>query len=338
MSNSSSKVLSSQAVSVVVPVFNSEATLEELTSRIFTVLRPITINCEIILVNDNSRDGSWEVIKKLAEQNSDIRGIRLMRNYGQHSALLAGIIKAKYEVIVTLDDDLQHPPEEIPKLLDKLNQDYDIVYGKPDERSHDFWRNVTSWLLKVILKVALGANIAKHLSSFRAFHTNLREGFEGFTDAKLSIDVLLSWSAARVTHVMVQHDARRVGSSQYTLRRLVVLALTIMTGYSTLPLRVASAVGLLTSLFGISMFFYVVLRRLLETDYVPGFTFIASEIALFAGLQLFAIGIIGEYLARLHFRTMGKPAFVIRDTVGQSEPQTKLAMNQDDITTNKNKC
>ena len=295
--------------------------------RIFKVLRPITKNCEIILVNDYSRDGSWEVINKLADQNSDIRGIRLMRNYGQHSALLAGITNAQYEIIITLDDDLQHPPEEIPKLLVELNKGYDIVYGKPEEQMHDFWRNATSWLHKVILKVALGANMAKHLSAFRAFHANLRKGFEGFTDAKLSIDVLLSWSAARVTHVKVQHDSRRVGSSQYTLRRLVMLALTIMTGYSTLPLRIASAVGFVMSIFGISMFLYVVIRRLLESNYVPGFTFIASEVALFAGLQLFAIGIIGEYLARLHFRTMGKPAYVIRDTVGQGDIQIDLDKN-----------
>lgn len=313
-----------QAVSVVVPVFNSETTLEELTSRIFEVLYPISTNCEIILVNDYSRDGSWEVIKSLVDQNSDIRGISLMRNYGQHSALLAGIINSRYEIIMTMDDDLQHPPEEIPKLLVELNKGYDIVYGKPEVRHHKFWRNVTSWFLNVILRVVLGTKMARHSSAFRAFHANLRAGFEAFTDAKLSIDVLLSWSAARVTHVKVQHDSRRAGGSQYTLRRLVMLALTMLTGYSTLPLRIASAVGLLTSFFGISMFFYVVIRRLLETDYVPGFTFIASEVALFAGLQLFAIGIIGEYLARLHFRTMGKPAYVIRDIIGESDLQTTI--------------
>ena len=324
MNDLNSKMLTPQAVSVVVPVFNSETTLEELSARIFKVLYPITTNCEIILVNDYSRDRSWEVIKQLANQNSDIRGIRLMRNYGQHSALLAGIMNARYEIIITLDDDLQHPPEEIPKLLVELNKGYDLVFGKEETRHHSFWRNVTSWLLNVILTVAMGTKIAKHLSSFRVFHSYLRKGFETFTDAKLSIDVLLSWSVARVTHVPVEHHTRKVGRSQYKLRKLIMLALTILTGYSTLPLRIASAVGLLTSFFGISMFFYVVIRRLLETDYVPGFTFIASEVALFAGLQLFAIGIIGEYLARLHFRTMGKPAYVIRDTVGEGSSHTSI--------------
>ena len=116
-----------------------------------------------------------------------------------------------------------------------------------------------------------------------------------------------------------------------------MLALTMLTGYSTLPLRIASAIGLLTSIFGISMFFYVVIRRLLQTDYVPGFTFIASEVALFAGLQLFAIGIIGEYLARLHFRTMGKPAYVVRDTVGESYFHTSLDKEDTESATKKNK-
>ena len=160
--------------------------------------------------------------------------------------------------------------------------------------------------------------MAHHASPFRAFRSILLKGLATFKDAQLSIDVLLSWSAARVTHVMVAHHPRTEGKSGYNLRKLFLLAFNILTGYSTLPLRIASIVGLSTSLAGLSMFFYVVIRRLLQTKYVPGFAFIASEIALFSGLILFGIGVIGEYVARLHFRTMGKPPYVIRDLV---EPQ-----------------
>jgi undecaprenyl-phosphate 4-deoxy-4-formamido-L-arabinose transferase len=305
-----------RSVSVVVPVFNSEATLKNLVERIKSVLSEYVGDFEIILVNDGSHDSSWEVISDITSQNGNVNGISLMHNYGQHNALLAGIERARCNSIITIDDDLQHPPEEIPKLLDKLGEGFDVVYGTPVTRRHDTWRNLGSKMLKASLKVVLGAEMGKQSSSFRAFRSQIRRGFRNFTDANLALDVLLSWSAARVTSIPVQHHVRQDGKSGYTLRKLLQLTFNMITGYSTLPLRIASSVGLFTSLFGISMFFYVVIRRLLQTNYVPGFAFLAAEIALFAGLQLFAIGVIGEYIARLHFRTMGKPPYVIRETVG----------------------
>ena len=313
MINTKSTKFVPSSVSIIVPVYNSEATLVELTTRIKTVLAPLMQRFEIILVDDSSQDGSWEVIRSLAEQDPSIRGLNLMHNYGQHNAILAGIQKVQHEVIVTIDDDLQNPPEEIPKLLSKLSEGYDVVYGRPASRSHSAWRNISSKVLKTVLKIVLGAEMGGQSSAFRAFRAILKKGFENFTDAQLSIDVLLSWTASRVTHVLVNHQERSVGKSGYTFRKLMLLAFSMLTGYSTLPLRIASMVGLTTSLIGISMFFYVAIRRLMQTTYVPGFAFIASEIALFAGLQLFAIGVIGEYVARLHFRTMGKPPYVTRE-------------------------
>lgn len=239
-----------------------------------------------------------------------------MQNYGQHNALLAGIERAKCGSIITVDDDLQYPPEEITKLLDKLGEGFDVVYGKPINRNHKTWRNLGSRILKSSMKIVLGSDIAKESSSFRALNSKIRRGFRNFADASLDLDVLLSWSADRIISVPIQHHGRQNGKSGYTLRKLLRLTLSNITGYSALPLRIASAAGLLTSLFGASLFFYVVIKRLLQTRYVPGFTFLAAEIALFAGFQLFAIGIIGEYIARLHFRTMGKPTYVIRDTAG----------------------
>jgi undecaprenyl-phosphate 4-deoxy-4-formamido-L-arabinose transferase len=215
-----------------------------------------------------------------------------------------------------LDDDLQHPPEEIPRLLSKLNEGYDVVYGRPADRRHSIGRNLSSKILKAILRTMVGAEMAGHSSAFRAFRSILRQGFEDFRGSHLSIDVLLSWSSGPVTHVVVEHHERAEGSSGYTFSKLVLLAFNMLTGYSTQPLRFASAVGLLTSLFGLLMFAYLVIRRLLQTVAVPGFAFLASEIALFAGMQLFAIGVIGEYLAQLHFRSMGKPSYTIREEVG----------------------
>jgi undecaprenyl-phosphate 4-deoxy-4-formamido-L-arabinose transferase len=319
MTNIEFAELANPSVSIVVPVYDSQTTLIELTTRLQKVLSLCSKAFEIIFVNDGSHDESWHIICSLVKKHNFIRAINLMRNYGQHNALLAGVHQAQYEVIVTLDDDLQHPPEEIPKLLRKLNEGYDIVYGKPDKRMHNGWRNASSKMLKMILSIVLGAKMAHHSSSFRVFQSVLLEGLINFKDAQLSIDVLLSWSAARVTHVLVNHHPRAMGKSGYNLRKLILLAFNILTGYSTLPLRIASVVGLSTSLVGFSMFFYVAIRRLFQTKYVPGFAFLASEIALFAGLTLFAIGVIGEYVARLHFRTMGKPPYVIRDIAGTED-------------------
>jgi undecaprenyl-phosphate 4-deoxy-4-formamido-L-arabinose transferase len=304
-------------ISTVVPVYNSEATLTELVDRLHTVISSCASAYEVILVDDGSSDRSWQVIGDLAAKYPFVRGINLMRNYGQHNALLAGVLEAQYEIIVTIDDDLQHPPEEIPKLLTKLSEGYDIVYGKPIRRNHKIWRNISSKVLKTVFKVVLGAEMGSYSSSFRVFRSTLRQGFENFSDAQLALDVLLSWSADRVASVPVEHHLRRSGKSGYSPSKLMLLAFNMLIGYSTVPLRLARTVGLAASLLGFSMFFYVVVRRLLQTTYVPGFAFLASEIALFAGLQLFAIGIIGEYMARLHFRTMGKPPYVIREVVGK---------------------
>ncbi|MSR21880.1 MAG: glycosyltransferase [Gemmatimonadetes bacterium] len=309
-------MVNSRSCSVVVSVFNSEAGLNELIRRLEPVLSNLTDQHELILVNDGSADRSWDVIQRLAREHPWVRGIDLMRNYGQHNALLAGINSARFDTIVTMDDDLQHPPEEIPRLLDTLNEGYDVVYGRPRKRSHSLWRNLASRLIKSVLKVTLGAEMGSHSSAFRAFRAPLRRGFTSFAGAQLSIDVLLSWSSKRVTHVLVEHDPRRIGTSGYSLSRLMVLALELLTGYSALPLRIASLMGLSTSVVGLVMFAYVVVRRFTQTNYTPGFAFLAAEIAFFAGMQMFAIGVIGEYIAKLHFRTMGKPPYVVQEETG----------------------
>ena len=308
-----------QSVSVVVPVFNSEVTLRDLVECLKATLSGSIEDFEVILVNDGSCDSCWEVIADLAGQDENVKGINLMHNYGQHNALLAGIECAKGHAIITIDDDLQYPPEEIPKLLAKLGEGFDVVYGKPINRNHKTWRNLGSRILKSSMKMVLGSDIAQKSSSFRAFRSQMRRGFRNFADAHLDLDVLLSWSADRIISIPVQHHGRQSGKSGYTLRKLFRLTISIITGYSALPLRIASAAGLLTSFFGANLFIYLVIKRLIQERPVPGFTFLAAEIALFAGFQLFTIGIIGEYIARLHFRTMGKPTYVIRDTAGNLE-------------------
>jgi undecaprenyl-phosphate 4-deoxy-4-formamido-L-arabinose transferase len=301
-------------VSVVVPVYNGELNLPHLVSALGSVLPRCCGNYELVLVNDASPDRSWEIIRGLAERHSWVRGINLLRNYGQHNALLCGIRAARYDTIVTMDDDLQNPPEEIPKLLDKLEQGYDVVYGVPARQQHGLWRDLASLITKAILKNAMGAETARSVSAFRAFDARVRQGFQDYHGPFVSIDVLLTWGAARFATLRVRHDPRRAGASGYSLHRLIVHALNMLTGFSVLPLQIASVVGFACTLFGIVVFAYVIGRYLLQGSPVPGFPFLASIIAIFSGAQLFALGIIGEYLARMHFRMMERPAYIVRTT------------------------
>lgn len=310
---------SNNSVSVVVPVYNAELTLSGLVDRVCTCLCAMDRPFELILVNDGSEDRSWALIQELAQANTAIMGLNLMKNYGQHNASLAGIMKSKSDFIVTIDDDAQYPPESIPDLLESLEQGNDVAYGKARAREHTVWRNAFSRILKTGLRTVLGAQMGYFSSPFRAFRSELKRGFSGFRDPGLSIDVALSWSAKNVALVPVAHEKRGQGESGYTPGKLFSLSINMITGYSTRPLRIASGMGLAAAFIGFVLVAYLVAKRLIQDAYVPGFAFIASEIALFAGLQLFAIGIIGEYLAGVVNRTLGKPPYVIRENTKHEE-------------------
>ncbi len=300
-------------ISVVVPVYNSATTIDMLVAEVRRTLGELAPAFEIILVNDGSQDESWSRIDELARRYPEVIGISLMRNYGQHNALLAGIRAASCSVIVTMDDDLQHPPHEIHRLLDKLNEGYDVVYGVPQRLPHTLWRNITSRMMKKFLSGVIGIKGAREMSAFRAFRTDLRRSFANFQSPTLYLDFLLTWGAARFASVQVQHDPRRFGRSNYTFRNLVRLAIMLLTGYSTAPLRLASLIGLSFTLFGMGVLVYVISRALIQ-NVVPGFPFLASIIALFSGAQLFALGIIGEYVAVIHKRLLEQPVYTVRET------------------------
>jgi glycosyltransferase involved in cell wall biosynthesis len=301
-------------VSVVVPVYNSQETLVELVERLETVMSDIPFRFEIILVNDGSSDRSWQTINHLAERFALVRGVDLMRNYGQHNALLAGIRQARYEVVVTMDDDLQNPPEEVPKLLAKLDEGFDVVYGTPQAEQHGFLRNLASQMTKLALQSAMGVETARSVSAFRAFRTQIRDAFADYRSPFVSIDVLLTWGTSRFVAVPVQHNPRKAGTSHYTIRKLMTHALNMITGFSVVPLQLASFVGFGFTLFGLGVLAYVIGRYLIQGGSVPGFPFLASVIAIFSGAQLFALGIMGEYLARMHVRTMEQPTYTIRQS------------------------
>ncbi|MBW0017784.1 MAG: glycosyltransferase family 2 protein [Mycobacterium sp.] len=303
------------SVSVVVPVYRAALTLRELYAQLSITMPQVAPTFEIIFVEDCGGDESWSIITELAASDQHIRGIRMSRNYGQHNALLCGIRAARYDVIVTMDDDLQHPVTEIAPLLAALGPDVDVVYGAPRDEQHGLLRNGASRLTKLALASAMGAETARNVSAFRAFRTRLREGFVDYRSPTVSIDVLLTWTTTRFSAIKVRHAPRSAGISGYSITRLVRYALDLMTGFSTLPLQFASFIGFALVFFGASILAYVGANYLVYGSAVPGFAFLASIIAIFSGAQLFALGVIGEYLARMHFRTMDRPTYLVSETV-----------------------
>jgi undecaprenyl-phosphate 4-deoxy-4-formamido-L-arabinose transferase len=307
-------VLARRSVSIVVPVHNSAITLPELVRRLDAVLPAIANAFEVILIDDGSRDASAAVARELIAGRPHVRMLRLLRNYGQHNALLCGIRHARYDVIVTMDDDLQHPPEQIVRLLDRIGDDCELAYGSPAHEQHGLWRDLASQLTKLVMQQVLSVEMARKVSGFRAFDRRLVSAFDDFKGPFVNLDVMLTWGTTKIDGVIVPHDPRAHGTSHYRFRQLLRHAVNMLTGFSVLPLRVASLLGLLLTIFGAGALAYVLGRYALQGSPVPGFPFLASIIIVFSGTQLFVLGVMGEYLARMHFRLLGRPAYTVRES------------------------
>ncbi len=318
-------------ISVVVPVYNSELILPTLIQRLEPALSSLADQYELVLVNDGSRDQSWKVIQEQSRSHPWVRGINLMRNYGQHNALLCGIRAARFDTMVTMDDDLQHPPEEIHKLLAKLAEGFEVAYGYPEHEQHGFLRDIASGLTKLALQKSMGADTARHVSAFRAFRTQVRDAFANYHSPFVSIDVVLTWATTRFVAIQVRHDPRQSGVSNYTFGMLFRHAMNMVTGFSILPLQLANLMGFLCTAFGGLVLVFVVGRYLLYGTTVQGFPFLASIIAIFSGAQLLALGIIGEYLARMHFRTMERPTYTVREEIRPRAPATPSSLPEGEL-------
>jgi len=301
-----------RSVSVVIPVYRSTTSLIPLVNRLEEAL--VGCEFEIILVDDGSPAATWEIAADLAKTHASVRAIRLGRNFGQHNALIAGIRSARHAVIVTMDDDLQNPPEEVPRLLAALGPSVDVVYGVSPNVAQTAWRRFGSSLARRIIS-RLGAVNVTQMSSFRVIRRDLRESFPEDLGPSVSLDAMLSWVTERFETIEVEHADRHDGKSNYSASRLVRFALDVTTGYSAVPLQIALTLGLATAAFGVAVLAYVLIRFAVSGTSVAGFPFLASIIAIFSGVQLLTLGVIGEYLARMHFRIMRKPTYVIAEVV-----------------------
>ena len=301
--------------SVVIPVYRGEHTLELLVARLATVLPACVEAFEVLLVNDGSPDHSWDVIEALVGQYPWVRGIKLMRNYGQENATLCGIRAARCDVIVTMDDDLQHDPSDLPKLLAKLNEGYDVVYGVPRIRRQVWWKSILSAIVKWAISSVMGAKTIRDISAYKAFRAELKQAFSSINSPDVQIDVLLSWAATRFASIEIEEAPRTVGASNYNFTKLIKVSLLVLTNYTTIPLRIASIFGFLFTIIGFFVLLYVLIIYF-TLGSVPGFSFLVSAVTIFSGVQLFALGIIGEYLARMFERSSGRPPYVIQKTAG----------------------
>lgn len=300
--------------SIVVPVFKAEATLPELYRRLVATMAELGRPFELIFVDDNSPDGSWELLRSLRDDDSRVRCYQLMRNYGQQNATMCGMRQARGRFIITLDDDLQNPPEEIPLLLAELEKGYDVVYAVYDLKRHGWYRRLGSRLVNKFFTWTFPS--WGPVSAFRALRTELAQRIFGYDLNFTHLNGLMAWYTDRVSRVVVRHDPRGQGRSGYTFGRLLGLSINLMTNFSLRPLQVATYVGLLFATIGFGMGAYFILKKWALDIPVNGFTAIIVSISFFSGMILVFLGIIGEYLGRIHMNINRKPQFSIRPEAG----------------------
>jgi len=315
MKSTSTNEFSSVRYSIVVPVYRSQETLPLLAKRLTAQLDQLNKPYEIIMVEDNGGDNSWQVMRELQQQYPTLRIVQLMRNFGQHNALMCGFSLCRGDLVITLDDDLQNPPEEIPKLISAMTDNYDVIYGVPPKRNQHFIRNLGSYFVRAVYKKIF--NLRVDLTSFRIMRRQVVKGICRYDKNFTFIDGLLAWHTTRIGEVEVRHDARAQGVTGYSLKKLITLTVNMLTNFSIGPLQVATLLGLIFSSFGFLIAIWFILKYLIFGVPVPGFTSIIVSITLFSGVQMLTLGIIGEYLGRVHLNINSKPQYYIRNYISQ---------------------
>ena len=302
-------------ISIVVPVYGGSAALPELRERVAHVMAAAGWRHELILVDDRGQAEAWSVIKSLAQQHADVVGLRLGRNFGQHAATICGIANARGEFVITMDDDLEHPPEAIPVLIAACDDEHPLVYGVFARRTHAGYRNLSSELMRRTLKRAF-PDMNEDYTSFRAIEGSLARRLPAFGFNRPYIDGMLSWLTSSVRTVDVDHGERRHGESTYTMRKLLSHAANIFVSFSQLPLRIASYTGAAIAFASFLYLVYIVWGHFRGTIINPGYTSLMSVVLLACGIQLLILGVLGEYMGRLMAAVYRKPVFSIERRVG----------------------
>jgi glycosyltransferase involved in cell wall biosynthesis len=300
--------------SIVVPVYNSEKSLEELSSRIDTTFKRIEGVYELILVDDGSSDTSWHVMQKLRRQNPQVKIIRLMRNFGQHNALICGLHHASGEYILTMDDDLQHPPEEIPKMIEAIrNSNDDVIFGGLREKKHSLIKNIGSYCFRRSMHLLFKHHPKIRISSFRIFRRQVLQHILQDKTPNPVIGPMLFSVTNKVGTIEVEHNCRVYGRTTYTMTKLVRQFLHAVLYYSAAPLKAIFWVGITSILLSFILACYYLIRYLREEITVPGWMTLVLLVLFFSGSIMFSLGIIGEYLLRIVQEVRWSPQYLIRD-------------------------
>jgi len=300
------------AVSVVIPVYNEEANLEPLYERLKPALEDLGRPYEVIFVDDGSRDRSLEILCRLQEKHDAVRVIQFNRNYGQHAAVFGGLDHARGDVIVTLDADLQNPPEEIPRLLDKIAEGHDVVGGWRQSRQDHVIRRLLSRAVNKVTSNIVGVEMRDYGCMLRAYRREVVEVLRGCSEVSSFIPALANTFAGSPTEIPVGHDRRIKGRSKYNPFRLIRLNFDLMTGFSLLPIQVVSLAGIGISLLGLGFGGFLMLRRLLMGPESEGVFTLFAILFVFVGIQILALGLIGEYIGRIYMEVRRRPRYVIR--------------------------
>ena len=302
-------------ISVVIPVYNEAENIHELYKRLTASIIPISSRYELIFIDDGSTDNSLNLLRELQIKDKKIRIIKFTRNFGQQSAVLAGFRYCNGEIIAQLDADLQNSPEDIPKLIQKLNEGYDIVSGTRKNRQDFFLRRTCSSFLFFLISKLMGKNIDLNISSFRVMKRGVVEKINQCKDKSKFLSALVSWLGIPGTQVEVEHSKRLHGETKYGIGKLLQLALDLITGFSRFPLRMVTYLGFFGATLGFMLMIFLLFQRYVRGIIYDGVTVLIALFSLFAGVQLFSIGILGEYVGRIYSQVQDRPDYVIEEMI-----------------------
>ncbi len=302
-------------VSIVVPVFNEAPSLVDLHHRLARTMKDVGRTYEIVFVDDGSRDGSADVMRGLRAEDPAVRIVRFNRNYGQHAAVLAGMERARGDVVVTLDADLQNPPEDIPRLLAAIDDGADVAGGRRATRHDPSPRRLASWAVNRVTSIVVGVRMRDYGCMLRAYRRTVVDRLVACHGASEFIPALANTFASRAVEVAVGHEPRRHGRSRYGLFRLLRLNFDLLTGFSLLPIQLVSVTGVLIAMLGLAFALFLGVRRLVVGPEVEGVFTLFAILFFFVGLQILALGLIGEYVGRIYQEVRRRPRYVVSEVL-----------------------
>jgi undecaprenyl-phosphate 4-deoxy-4-formamido-L-arabinose transferase len=299
-------------VSVLVPVLNEEESLPELQKRLYDTLETIKRPYEIIYINDGSTDRTQEILEDFHGRDGSVKVVEFNRNYGQHMALFAGFEYAKGDMVITIDADLQNPPEEIPKLVQKIGEGYEVVGTYRKQRKDSVFRRLPSFIVNKITSRLVGVKLRDYGCMLRAYSRNIVDYMNMCPESSSFIPALANTFAKRIVEIEVAHDERRRGISKYSPFRLLRLNFDLMTNFSLLPIQFIGVLGVVIAVLGFLFALFLFVRRLVIGPEVEGTFTLFAILFFFIGIQIFALGIIGEYIGRIYQEVRRRPRFIVK--------------------------